>query len=429
MRALVVAGPGRSAVTDVPEPVPGPGEVLVSVEAAGICGSDLELLDGRRPAAYVSYPVVPGHEWAGRVEALGPGVRELARATRWWPRGCAPAASATAAPRDGQTCARPGTPRPASPTRRPGRAPGRPARLVHRLPADRPLAPAALLEAAACVASGLLEAGMPLPGTRVAVVGDGPLGLLALLLLATASPAELVLVGGRPARSALGPGCGATRVVAAGDPDALAGLAGHFDTVVEATNVPAGAATALTLLRRRARRPARDSPAPGAPSTPGCDAHKIRVKGAVDASPPHWRWVTGLDATGALEPTPSGNPPVPPRPGRRGVRSPDAPGRQRRSDPDPHVGGRGTQTMGGTGFGGAGPRGAVLGGGSLSSSTQTFRYGGRGPSRIAEDAVMASRFRRCGEGATDGLQALQFGMTWLLTGIRPAPAGGSRRRG
>jgi threonine dehydrogenase-like Zn-dependent dehydrogenase len=62
MRALVVAGPGRSAVTDVPEPVPGPGEVLVSVEAAGICGSDLELLDGRRPAAYVSYPVVPGHE-------------------------------------------------------------------------------------------------------------------------------------------------------------------------------------------------------------------------------------------------------------------------------------------------------------------------------------------------------------------------------
>ncbi|HJW35600.1 MAG TPA: alcohol dehydrogenase catalytic domain-containing protein, partial [Actinomycetes bacterium] len=56
MLALLVAGPGRAAVTDVPEPVPRAGEVLVSVVAAGICGSDLELLDGRRPAAYVSYP-------------------------------------------------------------------------------------------------------------------------------------------------------------------------------------------------------------------------------------------------------------------------------------------------------------------------------------------------------------------------------------
>jgi len=117
-----------------------------------------------------------------------------------------------------------------------------PARLVHRLPADRPLESAALLEPAACVASGLLEAGMPLPGMRVAVVGDGPLGLLALLLLQTASPAELVLVGGRPARSALGPRCGATRVVAAGDQEGLASLAGRFDAVVEATNDPAGAA-------------------------------------------------------------------------------------------------------------------------------------------------------------------------------------------
>jgi threonine dehydrogenase-like Zn-dependent dehydrogenase len=49
MRALVVDRPGVSAVRQVPEPVPGPGEVLVEVAAAGICGSDLEVLDGRRP--------------------------------------------------------------------------------------------------------------------------------------------------------------------------------------------------------------------------------------------------------------------------------------------------------------------------------------------------------------------------------------------
>ncbi len=307
MRALVVAGPGRSAVTDVPEPVPGPGEVLVSVEAAGICGSDLELLDGRRPAAYVSYPVVPGHEWAGRVEALGPGVRDLAPGDPVVAEGlrscgvcdrCAEGRTNLCAAGYAET----GFTHPGALAERLAI----PARLVHRLPPDRPLAPAALLEPAACVASGLLEAGMPLPGTRVAVVGDGPLGLLALLLLATASPAELVLVGGRPARSALGPGCGATRVVAAGDPDALAGLAGHFDTVVEATNDPAGAATALTLPRRGGTALLLGISGAGR-ATIDPDVvtlNQLRVQGGFAASTAAWRWVAGLYATGALDPTP-----------------------------------------------------------------------------------------------------------------------------
>src|SRR5258708_23218182 len=77
MRALVVDAPGAAAVRTLPVPEAGPGEVLVRVEAAGICGSDLELLDGRRPAGYVRYPIVPGHEWAGRVAAVGPGVTGL----------------------------------------------------------------------------------------------------------------------------------------------------------------------------------------------------------------------------------------------------------------------------------------------------------------------------------------------------------------
>ena len=331
MLALVVAGPGRSAVTDVPEPVPGPGEVLVSVEAAGICGSDLELLDGRRPAAYVSYPVVPGHEWAGRVEALGPGVRDLApgdpvvaeglrscgvcdRCAEGRTNLCAAGYAETGFTHPGALAERLAVPArlhttsptpDRSPTPAPSeRLPSPPSSTA--CPPDRPLAPAALLEPAACVASGLLEAGMPLPGTRVAVVGDGPLGLLALLLLATASPAELVLVGGRPARSALGPGCGATRVVAAGDPDALAGLAGHFDTVVEATNDPAGAATALTLPRRGGTALLLGISGAGR-ATIDPDVvtlNQLRVQGGFAASTAAWRWVTGLYATGALDPTP-----------------------------------------------------------------------------------------------------------------------------
>jgi threonine dehydrogenase-like Zn-dependent dehydrogenase len=307
MRALVVDRPGMSAVRQVPEPVPGPGEVLVEVAAAGICGSDLEVLDGRRPAAYVDYPVVPGHEWAGRVLAAGPGVKDVGpgdpvvaeglracgvcdRCAEGRTNICTAAYAETGFTHPGALAERLVVP----------------AGLLHRLPANRPVEPAALLEPAACVASGLLEAGMPLPGSRVAVVGDGPLGLLALLLLRTTAPAELVLVGARPARSAFGPGCGATQVVAATDRAALAGLAGRFDMAVEASNAPAGSATAVSLLRRGgsavllgisgAQQPVID------PDT--VTLNQLRLQGGFAASRNAWRWVVRLYSEGILDPAP-----------------------------------------------------------------------------------------------------------------------------
>jgi L-iditol 2-dehydrogenase len=307
MRALVVDGPGAAAVRELPDPVPGPGEVLVSVVAAGICGSDLELLAGRRPAAYVRYPVVPGHEWAGTVQAAGPGVHDLAPGAPVVAEGlrscgvcdrCAEGRTNLCTAGYAETG-----------FTLPGALAERlvvPAALVHRLPADRPVEPAALLEPAACVASGLLEAGMPLPGMRVAVVGDGPLGLLALLLLRTTAPAELVLVGGRPARSAFGPRCGATRVVAGGDQAGLAALAGRFDAVVEATNQPSGAATALGLLRRGGTAVLLGISGAGQPAIdPDVVAlNQLRVQGGFAASRAAWRWVTRLYAEGTLDPAP-----------------------------------------------------------------------------------------------------------------------------
>ena len=307
MRALVVDRPGMSAVRQVPEPVPGPGEVLVEVAAAGICGSDLEVLDGRRPAAYVDYPVVPGHEWAGRVLAAGPGVKDVGPGDPVVAEGlracgvcdrCAEGRTNICTAAYAETG-----------FTHPGALAERllvPAGLLHRLPANRPVEPAALLEPAACVASGLLEAGMPLPGSRVAVVGDGPLGLLALLLLRTTAPAELVLVGARPARSAFGPGCGATQVVAATDRAALAGLAGRFDMAVEASNDPAGSATAVSLLRRGgsavllgisgAQQPVID------PDT--VTLNQFRLQGGFAASRNAWRWVVRLYSEGILDPAP-----------------------------------------------------------------------------------------------------------------------------
>jgi D-arabinose 1-dehydrogenase-like Zn-dependent alcohol dehydrogenase len=60
------------AVKDVPVPEPGPGEVLVRVRACGICLSDVHLIDGSLPAPLPE--VTPGHEAAGVIEAVGPGV-------------------------------------------------------------------------------------------------------------------------------------------------------------------------------------------------------------------------------------------------------------------------------------------------------------------------------------------------------------------
>lgn len=72
MRAVEVTGPRSWAVTDVPDPSPGPGEVLVRVNVCGLCGTDMHILEGELTSA--RYPLTPGHELSGEVVALGDGV-------------------------------------------------------------------------------------------------------------------------------------------------------------------------------------------------------------------------------------------------------------------------------------------------------------------------------------------------------------------
>ncbi|HEY1793177.1 MAG TPA: galactitol-1-phosphate 5-dehydrogenase [Opitutaceae bacterium] len=80
MKALVLEEYGRLVVADVPDPVPGRGEVLVRVRACGICGSDAHGMDGstgrRRP------PLIMGHEAAGEVVATGPSAGSWKRGDR-----------------------------------------------------------------------------------------------------------------------------------------------------------------------------------------------------------------------------------------------------------------------------------------------------------------------------------------------------------
>ncbi|MFF5140156.1 zinc-dependent alcohol dehydrogenase family protein [Streptomyces sp. NPDC013157] len=75
MRAAVIEAPGKVTVTTVPDPAPGPREVVVEVAACGLCGTDLHILQGEFAP---TLPVVPGHEFAGRVVELGREVTELA---------------------------------------------------------------------------------------------------------------------------------------------------------------------------------------------------------------------------------------------------------------------------------------------------------------------------------------------------------------
>ncbi|MBR1091297.1 alcohol dehydrogenase AdhP [Bradyrhizobium manausense] len=77
MKAAVVRQFGKSLVIeDVPVPQPGPGEVLVKVKACGVCHTDLHAASGDWPVKPVP-PFIPGHEAAGIVAALGPGVKNL----------------------------------------------------------------------------------------------------------------------------------------------------------------------------------------------------------------------------------------------------------------------------------------------------------------------------------------------------------------
>jgi propanol-preferring alcohol dehydrogenase len=72
MQAFRLTAPHAMEVSSVPTPEPGPGEVLVKVGAAGVCHSDLHIIEA--PAGAFPLPMTLGHENAGWIEALGPGV-------------------------------------------------------------------------------------------------------------------------------------------------------------------------------------------------------------------------------------------------------------------------------------------------------------------------------------------------------------------
>jgi threonine dehydrogenase-like Zn-dependent dehydrogenase len=77
MRAFVITGPGKGEVQEVPEPVATEGLVVVEVERAGVCGTDVEFFSGAMSyldEGHARYPMRIGHEWCGTVVEVGAGV-------------------------------------------------------------------------------------------------------------------------------------------------------------------------------------------------------------------------------------------------------------------------------------------------------------------------------------------------------------------
>lgn len=249
-RSIVVDRPGAHRLAVGAPPEPGPGEVLVRVAAAGICMSDREVYDGHRDAAYVRYPVIPGHEWSGTVEAAGEGVDPALVGQKTVAEGFRACGTCERC-RCGETSLCGGGYAETGFTE-PGAFADHvavPARLLHLLHPDADLAAAALLEPAAVIA-GAVRTGRPRPGERIAVVGAGTLGMLAVQLLAASSPGELVVIDPRAERGRQALEFGASESLTPAEEEAYHG---RFDLVAETAGAASTAASSCLLARRGGR--------------------------------------------------------------------------------------------------------------------------------------------------------------------------------
>ncbi len=253
MKAVVIERPHEVAFVEVETPSPGAGEVLVRSRVAGVCRTDLEILNGGfADPRWVTFPLVPGHEWSGTVAETGPGVTDLERGARVVCEGMVPCNRCRRC-KAGHTnfCEnydQVGFSR--------GGGYGEyvvvPRHVVHVLPETVSFDAAVLVEPASCVFRGL-ERGRPRPGETVGVIGIGTLGSLALTLARLYAPGALVAYGIRSDELRFAERLGASATVQVGEVDAVAEtrrLAGDgLDLVLETAGAPEAVELATRLVR------------------------------------------------------------------------------------------------------------------------------------------------------------------------------------
>jgi 2-desacetyl-2-hydroxyethyl bacteriochlorophyllide A dehydrogenase len=197
--ALVVRGPHRVRIEERRVPRLKPGEVMVRVSHVGICGTDLEIIEGSLGyyrSGMASYPIVPGHESSGTIVALGPRVTDFGEGDRVVVeciQGCGECAECARDEaircrerREVGVIGQDGACAAYMVTR---------ARYVHKVPVSVSLAQAALAEPLAVVLKGLRRLGSQPEGDtprRCAVIGAGTVGHLAARVLASRGHAVTV---------------------------------------------------------------------------------------------------------------------------------------------------------------------------------------------------------------------------------------------
>lgn len=249
MQAILFSAAETITVERVPDPTPAADEVVVQVAACGICGTDVHIY---RNEYMSNFPLIPGHEFSGKVVAVGKAVtdvklgdrvavdpnlycghcdfcrNEQANHCRNWQGVGVTRAGAFA------------------------EYVAVPARACYRIPDHLTDAQAAFIEPLACVIYALKRIRV-WPGAQVLIFGAGPMGLLLLQALRHSGAAQVVMVEKQPARLELATQLGGVAVPVNGQQaEALREQAPYgFDLVVDATGVPAVIEQAFTYLRPR----------------------------------------------------------------------------------------------------------------------------------------------------------------------------------
>ncbi|GGR91311.1 alcohol dehydrogenase [Streptomyces humidus] len=228
MRGVVFDGKRTEVVDDLEVREPGPGEVLVAISAAGLCHSDLSVVDGTIP---FPAPVVLGHEGAGVVETVGAGVSHVVPGDHVALSTLANCGACADCDRGRPTMCRQAIGRPRKPFTRAGRplfqfaansafAERTVVKAVQavRIPDDVPLTSAALIGCGVLTGVGaVLNRARVGHGESVVVIGTGGIGLNVLQGARIAGASRIVAVDANPAKEAAARLFGATHFLTSAD--------------------------------------------------------------------------------------------------------------------------------------------------------------------------------------------------------------------
>jgi NADPH2:quinone reductase len=254
MRAVVIDAPGSIRVDNVPDPTLRPDEVLVRVGACGICGTDLHIIDGDSPLA--RYPIIPGHELAGEVVAVGSDV-----AQRNGKEGVNITVGSRIALEPNLYCGHCDFCRTGHEnlclyyaaigvTTNGGIAQyvAVPIKKAYALPDTISLREAALIEPVSCAVHGMHMLN-PRSGDTFLIVGAGTMGLLLLQLALRGGASRVVMVDVNTQRLMRAEQLGTTRTYS-NIQQALADEPLGFNCVIDATGVPAVIENAFMAVKR-----------------------------------------------------------------------------------------------------------------------------------------------------------------------------------